>query len=87
MKTGKKIILKYCNNIKTGDVDHLQASIDIKNALRKNIIDKTYLISHCPSAFGLDDFIGECEKEYVSTYSKQIKQCKLCWDRALEYKK
>jgi len=88
MKTGKEIILDYCENIKTGDIDHLQACIDIRESLKRNFIDKTYLLSHCPSTFGLDKFIGECEKESVGIDSKeQIKQCELCWDRALEYKK
>jgi len=75
--TGKEIILNYCNNIKTGDIDYLQSCIDIINALENN--DKTHLISHCPSAFGLEEFIGLCE-----TYDENNEeQCSKCWDEAL----
>jgi len=85
MKTGKEIILEYCDNIKTGDINHLQACIDIKESLRRNDKDRNYLISHCPNAFGLDEYIGECEKENVGIDSKEVlKQCEKCWDRALE---
>jgi len=85
MKTGKEIILEYCNNIKTGDIDHLQACIDIRESLRRNDKDKNYLISHCPNVFGLDDFIGECEKENVGIDSKEVlKQCEKCWNIAIE---
>jgi len=86
MKTNKEIILNYCDNIKTGDIYHLQGCIDIRESLRKDDKDRNYLVSHCPGTFGLDNFIGECEKENVSINSKeQLKQCELCWDIALEY--
>jgi len=85
MKNGKEIILKYCDNIKTGDINHLQACIDIRESLRRNDKNRNYLISHCPSAFGLDEYIGECEKENVGIDSKEVlKQCEKCWDKALE---
>ena len=84
MKTGKEIILDYCDNIKTGDIDYLQACIDIRESLRRDENDRNYLISHCPGAFGLDDFIGDCEIGNVDIGSKeQLKQCVKCWDRAL----
>jgi len=83
MKTGKEIILDYCDNIKTGDIDHLQACIDIRESLRDKS-DINYFYDHCPSAFGLDDFTGDCEIENVGIDSKeQLKQCRKCWDRAL----
>ena len=84
MKTGKEIILNYCDNIKTGDIDHLQACINIRESLRRNENYRSYLYDHCPGAFGLDDFIGDCEIENADIGSKeQLKQCKECWNRAL----
>ena len=83
MKTGKEIILDYCNNIKTGDIDRLQACIDIRESLRKDDKDRNYLVSHCPGTFGLDNFIGECEIENFELGYDSIKQCKKCWDKAL----
>ena len=84
MKTGKEIILNYCDNIKTGDIDHLQACINIRESLRRNENYRSYLYDHCPGAFGLDDFIGDCEIENADIGSKeQLKQCKKCWNRAL----
>ena len=87
MKTGKEIILDYCDNIKTGDIDHLQSCIDIRESLRRDKNDRNYLISHCPGAFGLDDFIGDCKIKNVGIDSKeQLKQCEECWDKALSIK-
>ena len=83
MKTGKEIILEYCDNIKTGDIDHLQACIDIRESLRRDENDRNYLISHCPGEFGLDDFTGDCEIKNVIDFKEQLKQCKECWNRAL----
>ena len=83
MKTGKEIILDYCDNIETGDIDHLQSCIDIREALRNNG-DINYLYYHCPGNYGIDDFIGECEIITVDrNHQEQLKQCKKCWDRAL----
>ena len=48
MKTGKEIILNYCDNIKTGDIDHLQACINIRESLRRNENYRSYLYDHCP---------------------------------------
>jgi len=79
MKTGKEIILDYCENVQTGDIDHLQACIDIKELLRKNEDDRIYLISRCPSSFGLN-YIGLCEINDIGFYEEQ---CKECWDKAL----
>jgi len=84
MKTGKEIILDYCDNIKTGDIEHLQGCINIRESLRRYENDRNYLISYCPSAFGLDDFTGDCEIENVGIdFKEQLKQCEKCWDRAL----
>jgi len=47
-KTRKEIILNYCDNIKTGDIDHLQACIDIRESLRRNENYRSYLYDHCP---------------------------------------
>ena len=73
MKTGKEIILNYCDNIQTGDIGHLQACIDIRESLRDNG-DINYLYDHCPS---------DCEIKNVIDFKEQLKQCKKCWNRAL----
>ena len=75
MKTGKEIILNYCDNIQTGDIGHLQACIDIRESLRDNG-DINYLYDHCPGEFGLDDFTGDCEIKNVIDFKEQLKQCK-----------
>jgi len=82
MKTGKEIILEYCDNIKTGDIDHLQACIDIRESLRDND-HINYLYDYYPGEFGLDDFTGDCEIKNVIDFKEQLKQCKECWNRAL----
>jgi hypothetical protein len=82
-KTNKEIILEYCDNIQTGDIDYLQSCIDVRESLRDGGI--RYYLDHCPSAYGLDDYIGLCEESADDNMSNQekINQCERCWDRVL----
>ena len=78
MKTGKEIILNYCENVKTDSVEHLEVCNDIKEDLKNNT--RKHLIYHCPSAFGLNNFTGLCEIYDENT----DEQCSKCWDEALK---
>lgn len=80
MKTGKDIILEYCKNVSTNDIDYLQGCNDVVLSLEREGVN--YHLDHCPSSVGLDDFRGDCEDHEVSQ-DEQDDQCKRCWERAL----
>lgn len=71
MKTNKEIILEYCDNVQTGDIDHLQSCIDVRNALRNTELSHERLLDRldgpCPSSMGLNDHIGLC---YTTEYNR-----------------
>jgi hypothetical protein len=80
-KTGKDVILEYCDTVKTHDIDHLQSCLDNERDIRNG---KTKDLSGCPSSYGLDDFDGLCFEEEVKGYKAQCEQCNRCWAQALE---
>lgn len=83
MKSGKEIILEYCDNVKTHDIDHLQSCLDNANDIRANKYLE-YELSGCPSSYGLKEWDGLCFEEEVKGYKAQCEQCKRCWIQALE---
>lgn len=83
MRSGEEIILEYCDNVETHDIDHLVSSLDNAKDIRaKNHLE--YELSGCPSSFGLDEWDGLCFEEEVEGYKAQCEQCKKCWIQALE---
>lgn len=80
MKTGKDIILNYCETVKTSIIDHLQDCMDNKRDIENGDIS---LLAGCPMNFGLDDLEGLCEKEEVHGWEAQSVQCLTCWKKAL----
>ena len=80
-QTNKEIILEYCDNVQTGDMDHLQSCIDVRNALRNTNIDHNELLNRldgsCASSVGLDDYEGLC----YETDGDHL--CKRCWEKVL----
>lgn len=85
MKSGKEIVLNYCKEVLTNDIDHLQSckdnEIDIKSG---KYLKDNYELSGCPSNYGLDEVDGLCFEEEVKGYQNQKKQCISCWKKALE---
>ena len=78
--TNKEKIIKYCETVETHCMDHLQGCQDVLSGLTVENC-KNYILDHCPSAFGLDDFNGLCHTEgSMGT----VDQCKRCWAMALE---
>jgi len=88
-ETNKEIILEYCDNIQTGDMDYLQKCIDVRDALRNTKIDHKELLNRldgsCPSASGLEDHVGICYETVDDDLSNEEKydQCKRCWKKVL----
>jgi len=81
MKTGKDVILNYCETIKTHDIEHLQNCLDNEKDIKNGDLS---ILAGCPMNFGLDDFEGLCEKEDVHGWQAQSLQCYNCWRQALE---
>lgn len=81
MKTGRDIILEYCKNVSTNDIDYLQGCNDVVLSLERDGVN--YHFDHCPSSYGIDNFFnGDCAEHEVSQ-DEQDDQCKRCWERAL----
>lgn len=81
MKTGRDIILEYCKNVSTNDIDYLHGCNDVVLSLEREGVN--YHFDHCPSSYGIDNFFnGDCEEHEVSQ-DEQDDQCKRCWERAL----
>jgi hypothetical protein len=85
MKTGREVILNYCNKIlNLVDLDHLHACKEVKHGVEGGHIDFLIEQRHCPDDYGLENFVGDCEFEEIkSNYKKRLEQCKKCWNRAL----
>ena len=89
IKTNKEIILDYCDNIQTGDIDHLQGCINVRNALRNTELGYKELLNRldgsCPSSVGLDDHVVLCYETINDNLSNDEKydQCKRCWAKVL----
>jgi len=90
LKTNREIILDYCANVQTGDIDHLQKCIDAHDALNNTSLDHKELSNRldgsCPSSMGLDNHIGLCYGTANNNLSNQNKYdlCKRCWEDALK---
>jgi len=81
MKTGRDIILEYCKNVSTNDIDYLQGCNDVVLSLEREGVN--YHFDHCPSSYGIDNFFdGDCSEHEVDE-KEQDDQCKRCWERAL----
>lgn len=81
MSKGKELILHYCKNVETHNIDHLQQAIENERYIESGEYD---MLNGCPSTYGLDDYVGLCETEDVGEeYEKQKKQCLNCWKKAL----
>lgn len=81
MKNGKEIVLNYCKNIKIHDIEHLKNCLDNEYLIEQGKYDE---LAGCPSNYGLDDYVGLCEREDVGKdYHKQEEQCERCWKLAL----
>lgn len=82
MSSGKEVVLSYCQNIQTHDIDHLQNCLDNERLIKEGNYEQ---LSGCPSNYGLDDHVGLCEIEDVGQdYKKQSEQCLKCWKQALD---
>lgn len=77
----KEIILNYCSELKTNDIDYLQNALENKSLIEHK---EFHLLNGCPSNYGLDDHVGLCEIEDVGNeFKKQEAQCLSCWKQAL----
>lgn len=77
--TGKDVIFKYCSNV--ASVEEAQAAEDIVLGLKIN--DYKYLDSHCPTGWGLNNFIPLCEDPEYKEKHFTDDDCKRCWEKAL----
>jgi len=60
MKTGRDLILEYCKRV-VGQYNsgYVLTCEEIIEDLERNKFVNIY--DHCPSAYGFDDFVGDCE--------------------------
>ena len=88
MRSGKEIVLEYCANIETHDVDHLVSCLDNEKDIKSGeYLKDGYELSGCPASYGLDglDELNElCFKEETKNFKEQYEQCRKCWIQALE---
>lgn len=87
MKTGKEIMLNYCQSVHTHDLDHLESCREVKEGLEKE--SYSLLDSHCPSVYGLGAlYLEQCFIEDIPstwvTNREQDEQCKKCWRLAMD---
>jgi len=83
MNSGKVLILNYCRQYSEDNITHIQNALHIKFCLENDKLEG--LDGHCPSAYGLDNYVGDCEIN-----GSENSDCRLCWKRALNiiiYKK
>lgn len=73
-------ILDYCTRLSKNDTEHIEQAKENKWLIEQGRYRE---LNGCPSAFGLDDYIGLCEVEEVEQ-SEQFNQCEQCWKKALE---
>lgn len=78
--TNKEKILEYCKNYKSDDIYSLMVRDDIVIGLSGEN-KKMYLLSGCPTSWGLEDFLGICYNKDVIVDSDSL--CMECWDRVL----
>lgn len=77
MKTGKDVILEYCNKvISNTDIEHVYHCFDVIKFVPTGYIHQ--LTGHCPSVFGLANYEGEC-----ANHTEPV-DCEKCWKKALE---
>jgi hypothetical protein len=82
LTNNKLTVIQYCGSVKTHDIDHLQNAIDNKRSIEGNQYEK---LTGCPSAYGIDHYVGLCETIDVGKdYEKQNEQCLQYWTNALE---
>ncbi|WP_461206898.1 hypothetical protein [Clostridium sp. DL1XJH146] len=89
IKTGKEIMLNYCQTILSHNIEELQACKDIENGLIKNDFEN-YLGGYCPNSFGLENYEGKCCFDDIADIPNNMaelkKRCKSCWQIALNQK-
>ena len=99
MKTGKEIILNYCENVSSDRIDHLKDCEDIKHNLMQNEYNEKDLTDHCITSFIPEDFNGFVELCLTNPIvhcdvhpgchqgdriiEEKFKQCRICWENAL----
>ena len=81
----KEKVLEYCKRFTMPDLSHIENAIDNARMIEKG--EYKYL-NGCPSAYGLDDYVGICEEMKDGEYealgmAEQENVCEACWKRAL----
>ena len=85
MRSGKEIVLEYCETVETHDINHLHSSIENGRDIKSGeYLEDKYELSSCPSAYGLDEWDGLCFEEEVKGNKAQGEQCRKCWLQALD---
>lgn len=82
--TGKDIVINYCKNIETHDVEYLERALNNLTILEKNGAIEN--LEGCPTNYGLESYEELCfqtDTEYMSNKEKE-KMCDECWRKALE---
>lgn len=82
--TGKEVVINFCENVETHDIDYLENVLNNLHVLKKNqpVAD----LSGCPSSYGLEYYEGLCFQEDTKNMSlkEKEKMCNDCWRKALE---